>query len=78
MKKCLLFSGIKNRRRAPGMALKLWQIWLVAGLITPAPACFLESCGEADGAAASPAVPGDGELPWAQHQHPSGAAVNCY
>lgn len=44
------------------MALKLWQIWLAAGLITPAPACVLESSGEADGETASPVVLGDAGL----------------
>ena len=44
------------------MALTLWQIWLAVGLITPAPACFPESSGEADGETASPAVPGEAGL----------------
>jgi len=62
MTNCLLFSGIKNRRQAPGMALTLWQIWLAAGLITLAPACLPESSGEADGETARPAVPGEAGL----------------
>lgn len=58
MTNCLLFSGIKNRQQAPGMPLTLWQIWLAVRLITPAPACFPDSSGEADGETASPTVPG--------------------
>lgn len=59
---CLLFSGIKNRERAPGMALTLRQIWLAAALITLAPVCFPESSGEADGQTASPVVLKEAEL----------------
>lgn len=54
MKNCLHFSGIKNSRLAPGMALTLCQVWLAAALITAAPESSPEGSAPADGEPASP------------------------